>query len=242
MKLAIFDIDGTLTDTSKVDADCFVQAFRDTLDVDILNGNWEAYTNYTDSGLAHDIIHRAFGRPPEPSELSNVIDTFMVLLRKAYLSEPDLFREIPGAANILDTLRNLPDWRVAIATGCWEASARMKLECAKIDADGVPLAHSDHLMEREKIVLTVLQQAKKQYRAERFEKIVYVGDGIWDVKTTRKLGFHFVGIGTGEAAAKLRAAGARTVLPDYGDAQAFLRALEASQPPQDSVADTEKNA
>lgn len=33
MILAVFDIDGTLTDTSKIDAACYVQAFQETFGI-----------------------------------------------------------------------------------------------------------------------------------------------------------------------------------------------------------------
>ena len=40
MNLAIFDIDGTLTESVAVDEVCFVQAFRDVLGIGSINTNW----------------------------------------------------------------------------------------------------------------------------------------------------------------------------------------------------------
>jgi hypothetical protein len=40
MNLAIFDIDGTLTESVAVDEVCFVQAFRDVLGIERINTNW----------------------------------------------------------------------------------------------------------------------------------------------------------------------------------------------------------
>jgi len=40
MNLAIFDIDGTLTETNAVDEICFVQAFADAHAITEINTNW----------------------------------------------------------------------------------------------------------------------------------------------------------------------------------------------------------
>jgi len=45
MQLVIFDIDGTLTDTNKVDADCFVRAFYEEFNILHINQNWQYYTH-----------------------------------------------------------------------------------------------------------------------------------------------------------------------------------------------------
>jgi phosphoglycolate phosphatase-like HAD superfamily hydrolase len=58
-----------------------------------------------------------------------------------------------------------------------------------------------------------------------FQSIVYVGDAAWDVKAARRLGWHFVGIGSGERAECLRQEGARWVIPDYRDHGAFFDAI-----------------
>ena len=55
MNLAIFDIDGTLTESVAVDELCFVQAFRDVLDIGSINTNWLDYHFQTDSGLTLEI-------------------------------------------------------------------------------------------------------------------------------------------------------------------------------------------
>jgi hypothetical protein len=55
MNLAIFDIDGTLTESVAVDEVCFVQAFWDVLGIERINTNWLDYNFQTDSGLALEI-------------------------------------------------------------------------------------------------------------------------------------------------------------------------------------------
>jgi phosphoglycolate phosphatase-like HAD superfamily hydrolase len=50
------------------------------------------------------------------------------------------------------------------------------------------------LYSREEIVNSAIEKAKKYYNVDEFQKIISVGDGIWDLKTARNLGIHFLGI------------------------------------------------
>lgn len=230
MNLAIFDIDGTLTNTSKIDAECYVRAFRNSLGIDVENGNWESFLNYTDEGIAEEIIARAFQRPATPEELDRLKSTFYDLLEAAQQTNPEQFLEIPGAAKTLQRLKQDPDWVVAIATGCWEKSALLKLHYAGIPADGTPLAHCDHHIEREKIILKAVKLAEQKYNVTKFDKTVYIGDGLWDIRTTRKLNIPFVGIAYEKPPEPLQDAGAVIILPHYKNYAEFVQALtEAKQ-------------
>jgi beta-phosphoglucomutase-like phosphatase (HAD superfamily) len=57
MKLAIFDIDGTLTETNKVDNECFVKAFADSHNITGIETDWTRYKHVTDSGIALEIFN-----------------------------------------------------------------------------------------------------------------------------------------------------------------------------------------
>ena len=49
MKLVIFDIDGTLTQTNEVDSRCFIEALQHVLGVEEFDTCWE---NYNSSPIA----------------------------------------------------------------------------------------------------------------------------------------------------------------------------------------------
>ena len=72
MNLAIFDIDGTLTETNAVDEICFVQAFADAHAITEINTNWTEYEYVTDSGIMFQIFDERFGRPPDEDELMRI--------------------------------------------------------------------------------------------------------------------------------------------------------------------------
>ena len=52
MKLVVFDIDGTLTQTNEVDSRCFEEALRIVLGIEEFDTCWENYQFVTDSGVA----------------------------------------------------------------------------------------------------------------------------------------------------------------------------------------------
>src|SRR5437773_2833277 len=51
MHLVMFDIDGTLTETMKVDEECFVRSFNDVFGLTDIDTDWSNYPGTTDSGI-----------------------------------------------------------------------------------------------------------------------------------------------------------------------------------------------
>ena len=234
MNLAIFDIDGTLTRTLSVDAECYIRAFADEFGLSGFSADWGSYRNYTDSGIADEIFAGSFGRSLEAGEHQRLIARFLFLLSTRKSDNPALFGEVPGAGETLSRLRREPDWKIAIATGCWLESARFKLESAGVDFQGMPLATADDSMIRSRIFRIALKRARQYYRIRHFERVVYVGDGVWDLAMTRELQHPFIGIAEGEKATRLRELGAGVILPDLRDYEAFLNALETAPVPGES--------
>ncbi|GJD21067.1 hypothetical protein RIVM261_060230 [Rivularia sp. IAM M-261] len=193
MKLVILDIDGTLTKTNDVDTECFVQAFNDVFGITQINTDWSTYGHTTDSGITLQIFHEQFDRAPSQEELSMLQDCFVELLNQRYSTNSDMFAEIPGASVILHKISLLLDWKIALATGGWRLSALMKLQAAGLDVTKFPIATADDSYSREVIVTTAIERAKQAYNQQEFEKIVCVGDGIWDVLTAIQLQLPFVG-------------------------------------------------
>jgi phosphoglycolate phosphatase-like HAD superfamily hydrolase len=224
--LAIFDIDGTLTKTTQIDDRCFVQSFADELGITDLDTNWSRYPSVCDSGITQHIFRRHFGRMPSAREIARLQHRFVALLEQAYEREPQFFVEMPGAGATLDKIRQQPDWKVAIATGGWQASALFKLDKAGIVVDGFPAAFADHGVTREVILAAALVMARQTYQQQQFSRIVYIGDGVWDVRTARHLNLDFVGVASGEREAALRAEGARAIIQDFTNFDHFRQTLE----------------
>lgn len=232
MKLAIFDIDGTLTNTNDVDGECFVQAFAEVHGITDIDTDWSAYPHTTDSGIAVQIFRDRWGRAASESELFELRRGFEALLRAQYRTNPLLFAEIDGAAIVLERLKHETDWAIVIATGCWSESALLKLEAAGIHVDGQIIAHADDSLSREDILRSAESKALAYYRQNGFDKIVSVGDGVWDVRTARNLKFAFLGVGGREREIRLHRAGATHVIEDFTDFDKLVRALNEARIPE----------
>jgi len=113
---------------------------------------------------------------------------------------------------------------VAYAGGGWTTSALFKLQSAHLPSQNIPYAFSDDDESREGITAVALTRAKKHY-GRSFNNIVYIGDGIWDIRSARKSGYTFIGIASDSQAQELFAAGATHVFANYNDSESFIAAL-----------------
>lgn len=231
MNLAIFDIDGTLTETNAVDEICFVQALADAYTLDKINTNWLEYQFVTDSGIIFQIFAERFGRSPDERELVNFKSCLVKLLQAQQDKDASLFAETRGASQALSRLQQETEWAVALATGCWRDSAELKLHAAGIDTKHLPAAFAEDGLSRESILHTAVSHAQESYDQNRFDRVVSVGDGPWDVQAALNLGIPFVGVGCGTRADKLRRVGATHVLENFLDYGHLLDCLREAEVP-----------
>jgi phosphoglycolate phosphatase-like HAD superfamily hydrolase len=227
VNLVIFDIDGTLTESVAVDEVCFVQTFRDVLGIERINTNWLEYNFQTDSGLALEICRNHLGRDSGGAEINRLKSRFAELLCDAVEGRGQPIGEVSGAAALLHWLGAHPRWRVAIATGGWSVSARFKLASAGLPVDAFSWASADDALDRVDILRTAIGRAGQDYRQDAFETVVYVGDGVWDVRAAKALGIGFLGLAAGNKAVRLVEEGALCVLPDFSDPLRVVECLEA---------------
>ena len=221
MCLVIFDIDGTLTQTMKADEECFVRSLAEVCGFDNVNTDWSRYKHATDSGIFHEIHEARTGRLPSPIEISRFRQHFVGLLARASSDAP--FAAVAGAPLLLSRLADSAEHRVALATGAWRDSARLKMASAGLCYDDYPAASSDDAFDRQSILRLSMQRAAERYG--RCSSIVYVGDGVWDARAGRDVGVPFIGVATDGRASRLSEEGAVCVFPDLSDANLFLSSL-----------------
>lgn len=228
--LAIFDIDGTLTDTNAVDDACFRSAVAEAIGVSESAIDWTGTLHFTDRGI-FDWLSAAHGRPaPSDADVARARDRLAELLTDAVEATPGEFLPIAGAPAAFDHLA-AAGWDVSVATGCWGPSARIKLRAAGIDVPNALIACADDAASRADIV-TVSRHRAVEFYGRDFSRVVSIGDGTWDVETAAILGLPFIGIGRGERAQQLRHVGATTVISDYSDLAAFTDALATARVPR----------
>jgi phosphoglycolate phosphatase-like HAD superfamily hydrolase len=212
-----------------VDNECFLMAVSRVLQLDAQTLDWSLAPHITDSGLVRWLCDQHLGRVIHDEEIQSVVDLFVRLLEAEFESRPDRFRAIPGASAAVDTLMAV-GWHVALATGGWEPSARLKLKAIGLDHGHIPLASASDASTRVEIVQEAIRRAAAEI-GDTPRRVVCIGDAVWDVRTAAALELPFLGIGTGPRAGLLRAAGAGVVIPDLMDSSALRYALEVAPVP-----------
>lgn len=210
----LFDVDGTLVDTTYLHVTCWWQALRQFgIDVPMAR------------------VHRAIGTGSD--RLLDVVlgtdrdhsdDDAMIAAHAAHYSAYwQRLRPLPAAAELLRACagRGL---RVVLASS---ASARelAALRAALGADDVIDTATSSADAAASKPAPDILQAALDQSGLAA-SRVVFVGDAVWDVEAAGKLGIPCVGLTCGGlSAAELRDAGA---VETYDDPAALLAALDTS--------------
>ena len=233
MTLVMFDIDGTLTESFALDAAAFLDALRDVFGFDDISDDWASYQHVTDAGILAEVFALRRGRAPSMKEIARVQAHFVALL-SARVAAAGGIQPVRGIEAVLARLLASPDHAVAYASGGWSAAARFKLRSAGLPTEGVPCAFSDDEVSREGLCRIAQARAEAQH-GQTFARVVYVGDGVWDVRAARSLGYDFIGIGRAAGAQKLRAEGAAEVLADFRAADKFFTLLPTIQPPNPAL-------
>lgn len=193
MKYIIFDIDGTLTDTTRVDDLCYIKAFETLFKTSIRDVKWSELKNVTDWGITEELLATKLNRDLKERELIQLKELFIEYLNEAYASDRSQFDEIRGAKYFFSHLVHHADYRVGIATGGWEESALFKLEAIGLEIEDISFSNSNYFKTRGAIVKDVLDKLKEK-SITKADEVIYIGDGQWDYQTCKELGIRFVGI------------------------------------------------
>lgn len=229
MKLIMFDIDGTLTLTKEADERCFVQALQEVFGFAEINTDWASYPHCSDSAILEAIFQSQRGRSPGLAEVASFQSHFVTLLTRSTAAQP--FGPVFGAREFLGELMADAAFAVSLASGGWECSARLKLASAGLDLSSLPAAFADDAHSREAIMHASLRRAAQACSRDSFDSVIYIGDGVWDARASRNLGYRFIGLAHERARAdRLYAEGAQHVFADYRDADSIMTVLHESQP------------
>lgn len=225
MDLIVFDIDGTLIHSHAKEVDCFATAVEEVLGIPEIERDLRTYRHISDSGILRECVFKAFARYPTHEESQAVENRYFDLFKACLQDEP--IRPIAGATSLISMLTELPHIGLAVATGSHYSAAQFKLAQVAPALCHVPMGTSSDSESRSTIMETALQKAKAAYQRDEFNRIVYVGDGPWDVNAVKMLQWGFIGIASNYAKSTLQEWGAKCVIDDYLQPTEFFEQLQS---------------
>lgn len=223
MHLVIFDIDGTLIHSHKNEADCFERALTKIMGVSNVSKDLETYEHVSDHGILNECIYRALGRLPTASELDKIEEEFIHQFTQVLAHVPPT--PIPGVRSLFNELAEEEDVALAIATGCYLRSARLKFTHSNLPFHHLPIGTSNDSAIRTNIMQTAHHRARDTYNITEFDSVTYIGDGPWDVRAVQALQWNFIGIASNYSEERLKTLGAKHVIKDYACTDSFFHHL-----------------
>ncbi|MBV1881149.1 MAG: HAD hydrolase-like protein [Pseudomonadales bacterium] len=186
----IFDIDGTLIQSTDFDSACYKAAILSHADVDFKD-DWGEYRHVTDSGILNEIIE-SHNLTRHKDELVKRIKESFIENTYSHLKEHPV-SEVPGARKFIELLKFKPEVGLGVATGGWAETALMKLQSAGFDFGGIVICSANDAMAR----VDIMKLSLSKSGSERPSNITYFGDASWDKKACSDLSWNFVLVGDG---------------------------------------------
>jgi phosphoglycolate phosphatase-like HAD superfamily hydrolase len=212
----MFDMDGTLLRTDNEDS-LYTLTMKEWLSVDSIDEEWTNYEHVTDIGVAAELYERKNGYKPSKKDLYIVSEIFFEKWKNRLNVDATECVPMAGVTLFINKLQSLDNTSIAIATGAWEKTAKLKLDHCNIQLSDIVMATCDDAYSREMIMQIAYERACEKGGISGFEKIVYFGDGEWDVEAALNLGFDFIGINSSDKREALMKSGAKYIFDDFRD-------------------------
>ena len=226
-KIVLFDIDGTLVLTGRAGLRAMNRACEEILGhADALAGI--AVAGRTDWAILHDALAR-IGHDLDDVLFAKLRDAYVILLREEIEQPGEGVKAVlPGIRPLLDALAARPDVFLALLTGNFEQTARIKLEYFGLWHYFRCGAFGDDAADRNALVPFALERARRcGIEAASADAVFVVGDTPHDVACAAAAGAVPIGVATGTFSERdLRGSGAEVVFSDLSDAGAFLAVID----------------
>jgi len=188
MHLVMFDVDGTLVNSESFEDNLYLECVRNVTSKPI-DTDWSKYRNSTDTGILDEII-KTHGLGEDPDEVHRTVKELFVTHTISRLKDNPV-NEIPGACDFVNGLRYRANVVIAIATGGWEETAKLKLDSAGIDFTGISFASGSESKSR----TGVMKLAEQKCNSDNITSKTYFGDAIWDKRASAELEYNFILVG-----------------------------------------------
>lgn len=223
--LLLFDIDGTLVLTGRAGLRALTRVFAESIGrADAFEGISAA--GRTDGFLLQEASRRA-GVDLTAELRAHLQSRYCEVLAEEIEAPGEGRKEVlPGVRPLIDTLRRRDDVVLALLTGNFQASARIKLEHFDLWSPFTFGAFADDATDRNLLVPVALDRARAAGHDPRQERVIVIGDTPLDVECARAGGVRALGVATGShSLEELESAGADDVLADLSDTSRVLTLL-----------------
>ena len=226
--LILFDIDGTLLDTSGAGRRSFALALESAF-------GWGAeahsisFAGATDLDVVTRIAERR-GCRLSPHQVEDFFARLPDTLRNALQQEPP--RVYPGVQALLENLSARDEVNLGLVTGNIESCAWVKLESCNLHGHFTLGAFGHEHGDRREIARLALQRARQQLPpGHTFGACFLIGDTPSDIQAAHAIGATALAVATGGfTEAQLREAGADTVLSSLEPTTHLMARLGLSDP------------
>jgi len=223
--LLLFDIDGTLVLTGRAGLRALNRAFHEATGI---AGGFHGVNaaGRTDGYLLEEAARR-HGVDLTPQLRATLESRYYDILAEEVLAPGEGRKQVmPGVRPLIDTLRDRDDTTLALLTGNFRASARIKLEHFDLWSPFGFGAFADDASDRNLLVPVALSRARAAGHEPRADRVIVIGDTPLDVECAKAGGVRALGVATGShTAGDLRHAGADDVFEDLSDTEQVLNAL-----------------
>ena len=223
--LLLFDIDGTLILSGRAGLRALDRAFEEITGV--ANGfNGINAAGRTDGSLIEEAARRAGITIGGEARRALESRYFELLAREILLPGEGRKQVMPGVRPLIDALLGRDDTVLALLTGNFRTSARIKLEHFDLWSPFQFGAFADDASDRNLLVPVALQRAREAGHDPREERVIVIGDTPLDVACALAGGVRALGVATGShGTGELRGAGAYEVFEDLSDTDRVLTVL-----------------
>lgn len=228
IRIALFDIDGTLLDTGGAGRRAFVAALHDTLGRPIDETPFD-FAGKTDTLILRTLLSRAGVEDVEGPLSRAVIDRYLQHLDRE-LASSNAGDLCPGVAAVLDALHANQEFRIGLLTGNLAAGAQKKLARFGIASRFAFGAYGDDAEDRDRLVEFALARAlaAEEKNGGESAAVVLIGDTPLDIQCARVGGAKILAVATGLfTQAELAVHGPDALVADLSDTEKIISILRA---------------
>lgn len=223
MILVIFDVDGTLVYSEKKDSQCFATTYQTVYGLPFPTIDWKKYPHVSDTTIFKTVIQEHFNRDASEEEEELFRQKFVDNIIENRKETPADFHIVPYAKEMIEKLLTDGRFVVGVATGGWKAPAIVKLDFVGIPSEQLIISGADGHETRANITNETINKAIATHG--NFDRIVYVGDAIWDVTTTKEMNLPLIGIRRKGDLDFLYEKGVEVVFEDFENYDAFVESI-----------------